>query len=256
MKTTPTSLLLLALVASAIGEEGADQPKGLRGNAERPFAYTGEDLTRVPTRLGFTYDSGVNHNTGTNTNAYLLTGSVSLLGFQAVAEVPLHQRYNPGAGSTQSGIGDSFVSGSFSLPLNPKLRLALGFDTTINTSTEDELGADETIYSPFLGIGIELDEKSMFISRLSYTDSTDNNFERWELLVRGLHRFNDQLFTSVEVTPGWDSLSDEVLVNARALVGARIDRHHVTSLEFELPIDNDSRDQRGSNLRLSYHFIF
>lgn len=256
MKNLPTTLTLLLIAGCALAEEGGEQPKGLRDNAEKPFAYTGEDLTRLPTRLGFAYDSGVNHHTGTNTNAYLLTGSLSLLGFQALAEVPLHQRYNPGAGSTRSGLGDTFVSGAFSLPFNPKLRLALGVETTLDTSTEDELGADETIYTPFLGLGIEMDEQSMFVGRLGYTDSTDDNFERWELLIRGLHRLNDQLFTSLEVTPGWDSLSDEIIVNARALAGARINRHHVASIEFEIPLDSDSRDQRGSNLRLSYHFLF
>jgi hypothetical protein len=262
-RTAPVVATLFCLVAAAFGEEktaqaaaSVEQPSGLRGNAEKPFAFTGEDFTRVPTRIGVAYDSGVNHNAGSNTDSYLVTGSVSLMGLQATAEVPVYVSYNPGGGETRDGFGDSFVSASFSLPLNPKFRLALGCDLLLNTSSRDELGPDETVYTPFLGVGIELDETNMFLSRLAYTDSSDGNFERWELLLRGVHRFNDQLFTSVEVTPGWDSLSDEVIIGARALVGARIDQHNIATLDFELPLDSDSRDERGTSLRLSYHFMF
>lgn len=256
MRTAPLVLSLAFLATTTIAEEQADQPRGLRGNAEKPFAFTGEDFTRVPTRIGVAYDSGSNSNAGSNTDSYLVTGSVSLLGLQATAEVPVYVRYNPGAGETRDGFGDSFASASFSLPLNPKFRLALGCDLLLDTSSRDEIGPEETVYSPFLGVGIELDETNMFLSRLAYTDSSDGNYERWDLLLRGIHRFNDQLFTSVEVTPGWNSLSDEVVVASRALVGARIDKHHIASLDFELPLDRDSRDERGTSLRLSYHFMF
>lgn len=256
MKTTFLSLSLLAIASVTLAEEGTEQPKGLRGNAEKPFAFTGEDFTRIPTRIGAAYDSGSNSNAGSNTDSYLLTGSVSLMGLQATAEVPVYVRYNPGAGETRDGFGDSFVSASFSLPLNPKFRLALGCDLLLDTSSRDEIGPEETVYSPFVGIGMELDETNMFLSRLAYTDSSDGNYERWDLLLRGLHRLNDQLFTSVEVTPGWDSLTDEVVVGARALLGARIDKHNIASIDFELPIDKDSRDERGTSLRLSYHFMF
>lgn len=256
MRTAPLVLSLAGLMATAFAEDQAEQPRGLRGNAEKPFSFTGEDFTRVPTRIGVAYDSGVNSNAGSNTDAYLVTGSVALMGLQATAEVPVYVRYNPGEGETRDGFGDSFGSVSFSLPLNPKFRLALGCDLLLDTSSRDEIGPQETVYSPFIGLGIELDETNMFLSRLAYTDSSDGNFERWDLLLRGLHRFNDQLFTSVELTPGWDSLTDEVVVGARALVGARIDKHNIASLDFELPIDSDSRDERGTSLRLSYHFMF
>lgn len=252
MKTTVVCTLL-CLTASVIAE---DQPKDIRDNADKPFAFTGEDPTRLPTRIGVAYDSGVNHDTGTNTDTYLATGSLSLLGFQVEAEVPVYIRLNPGGGETRDGFGDSFVSGAFSLPLNPKLRLAAGLEALLNTSSRDEIGPDETLYSPFLAIGAELDGENMFITRLSYTDSTDNGFERWELLLRGLHGWNDQLFSSVELTPGWDSRTDDLLLDARALVGARIDRRNVASLEFRLPLDSESREQQGTNLRLDYHFLF
>jgi hypothetical protein len=259
MRATPLILSLSCLVGVVAGEEKAasvEQPRGLRDNAEKPFAYTGEDFTRVATGLGVAYDSGVNHHTGSNTDAYLVTGSLSLLGIQAQADVPVYTRFNPGDGETQDGFGDTFVSGGFSLPFNPKFRLVLGCDALLDTSSRDDIGPDETVFTPFLGIGIELDGDNMLLSRVGYTDSTDGGFERWELLLRGLHRFNDQLFSGIELTPGWDSLTDDVLINARAVVGARIDRHNVTTLAFELPIDSDSRETRGSSLRLDYRFIF
>ena len=257
MKILSTSLFLLALGTYAIGEDTAvQQPKDLFGNADKPFAYTGEDLTRLPTRLGVSYDNGVNHHTGSNTDNYLVTGSLSLLGLQALAEVPVYARTNPGAGETQDGFGDSFVSGAFSLPINPKMRLAVGLDALLDTASRDELGIGENLFTPFFAIGVELDETNMGLIKLSYTDSTDDTIERWELMIRGLHRWNDQLFSSVEIVPGWDSLGDEVLLNARALVGARVDRHNIVSLEFALPIDTDSREDRGSSLRLNYNFMF
>lgn len=257
MKTLSTSLFLLALGTYAIAEDAAvQQPKDMRGNSDKPFAYTGEDLTRLPTRLGVSYDSGVNHHTGSNTDNYLLTGSLSLLGFQALAEVPVYARTNPGTGETQDGFGDSFVSGAFSLPFNPKMRLTVGVDVLLDTASRDELGIGENLFAPFLALGVELDESNMGIVKLSYTDSTGDEIERWELMIRGLHRWNDQLFSSVEIVPGWDSLGDDFLLNARALVGARVDRHNIVSLEFALPIDTDSREQRGSSLRLNYNFMF
>jgi hypothetical protein len=256
MRIPFTSLALLAFAAYAIGEDAAEQPQDLRGNSDKPFAYTGEDLTRLPTRLGVSYDSGVNHHTGSNTDNYLVTGSLSLLGLQALAEVPVYARTNPNGGATQDGFGDTFVSGAFSLPFNPKMRLAIGLDVVLDTASRDDLGAGETIYAPFLAIAAEMDESNMGVFKLSYTDSDGDVIERWELLIRGLHRWNDQLFTSVEVVPGWDSLNDEFILNTRALVGARVDRHNVASIEFAIPIDSDSRDQRGSNLRLNYNFLF
>lgn len=256
MKTLTTTLSLLLITGVAFAEEATEQPKDMRGNSDKPFAYTGEDLTRLPTRLGFSYDSGVNDHTGANTDDYLLTGSLSLLGFQVLAEIPLHSRLNPGSGETKSSYGDTFVSGSFSVPFNPKMRLAFGLDALLDTSGLNGLGTEESIYSPFAAIGVEMDEQNMALGKLSYTDSADNLVERWELMIRGLHRFNDQLFSSVEITPGWDSLNDEFLLNARALAGARIDRHHIASIEFTLPIDSDSREQRGSSLRLNYNFLF
>lgn len=256
MKTLTATFALLVMASPVIAADSVEQPKDLRGNSDKPFAYTGEDLTRLPTRLGVSYDSGVNHHTGSNTDNYLVTGSLSLLGLQALAEVPVYARTNPGSGETQDGFGDTFVSGSFSLPINPKMRLAVGVDVQLDTASRDELGTGETLYAPFLAIGVEMDDDNMGIFKLSYTDSTGDIIERWELLIRGLHRWNDQLFSSVDVVPGWDSLNDEVILNARAVVGARIDRHNIASLQFELPIDSDSRDQRGSNLRLSYNFLF
>jgi hypothetical protein len=256
MKYLLPTISLICLATYTFGADTVEQPKDIRGNADKPFAYTGEDLTRLPTRLGASYESGANHDTGSNSDKYLVTGSLSLMGFQALAEVPVYARYNPGAGETQDGFGNSFVSGAFSLPLNPKFRLAFGLDALLNTSSRDELGLDETIYSPFIGAGVELDKDSMFLGKFSYTDSSDNTFERVEFLLRGLHRWNDQLFTSVSVTPGWDNIADKVLLNARALAGARIDRHNVASIEFELPIDSTSREQRGTSLRMNYSFLF
>ena len=161
-----------------------------------------------------------------------------------------------GAGETQDGFGDSFLSGALSLTINPKMRLALGVDVLLDTASRDVLGYGENILTPFFAIGAELDETNMGIIKLSYTDSTGDEIERWELMIRGLHRWNDQLFSSVELVPGWDSLGDEVLLNARALVGVRVDRHNIVSLEFALPIDTDSREDRGSSLRLNYNFMF
>jgi hypothetical protein len=256
MKPRLSTLSLICLATCSIGADALDQPKEIRDNADKPFAYTGEDLTRLPTRIGASYNSGMNHETNANTDNYLLTGSLSLLGFQVLAEVPVYARYNPGVGETHSGFGDTFVSGAYSLPMNPKTRLAFGMDALLNTSSRDELGFDETLYSPFVGIGIELDEDSMFLGKFSYTDSSDNTYERVELLLRGLHRWNDQLFTSINIIPGWDSEADKFLLNARALAGARIDRHNIASIEFALPIDSTSREQRGTNLRLNYSFLF
>ena len=256
MKYLLPTLCLICLATCSFGADTVEQPKDIRGNADKPFAYTGEDLTRLPTRIGASYASGMNHDTGSNSDNYLVTRSLSLLGFQVLAEVPVYARYNPGVGETQSGFGNSFVSGAFSLPMNPKLRLTFGLEALLNTSSRDELGPDETIYSPFIGFGVELDEDSMFLGKISYTDSSDNTYERVEFLLRGLHRWNDQLFTSVNITPGWDSEADKFLFNARALAGARIDRHNVASIEFELPIDSTSREQRGTSLRMNYSFLF
>jgi hypothetical protein len=256
MKTMTATLSLFCLAACGFSADPVEQPKDLRGNSDKPFAYTGEDLTRLPTRLGVSYDSGVNHHTGSNTDNYLVTGSLSLMGLQALAEVPVYARTNPGGGATQDGFGDTFISGSFSLPFNPKMRLAVGVDVLLDTASRDDLGTGENEFSPFLAIGTEMDESNMGLFKLSYTDSSGDEIERWELMIRGLHRWNDQLFSSVEVTPGWDSLNDEVILNARGLVGARIDRHNVASIEFAIPIDSDSRDQRGSSLRLNYSFLF
>jgi hypothetical protein len=256
MKIMTATLSLLCLTAYGFSADPVEQPKDLRGNSEKPFAYTGEDLTRLPTRLGVSYDSGVNHHTGSNTDNYLVTGSLSLLGFQALAEVPVYARTNPGGGETHDGFGDTFVSGAFSLPFNPKMRLTIGVDVLLDTASRDDLGTGETEFSPFLALGADLDENNLGIFKLSYTDSTGDEIERWEFLIRGVHRWNDQLFSSVEVVPGWDSLHDEFILNARALAGARIDRHNVASIEFALPIDSDSRNERGSSLRLNYNFLF
>ena len=61
----------------------------------------------------------MNLDTGSDSDNYLLTGSLSLLGFQMLAEVPAYARYNPGVGETLDGFGKFFVSGAFSLPLIP-----------------------------------------------------------------------------------------------------------------------------------------
>lgn len=251
----PLALLLL-LSAAFAAEEPAEQPRGLRANADQPFASTGEDPTRLPTRLGLAYESTVNTERESNTDAYLATGSVALLGFQAEAEVPLYSRYNPGAGDTVTGFGDVFVSGSFSLPFNPKFRMVAGVDAWLETASEDGIGNDESRYSPFLGMGAELDDRNLAVGRFSYTAGSDHRYELWQLLVRGVHRFNDQLFTAVELTPGYESEQDEFTIGARAIVGARIDKHNVASLETVQPLDSDTRDLRGWSLRLSYHFMF
>ncbi len=256
MKTLPTSISLLLIANYALAEDSVDQPKDIRGNAEKPFAYTGEDFTRLPTRVGFSYDSIVNHENKSNTDNYLVTGSLSLMGLQVLAEVPVYARSNPGNGGTQSGFGDTFVSGAFSLPLNPKTRLAIGLDTMLNTSSQDELGKDENLYSPFLGVGLQLDEESMFLGKFSYTTSSDDRYENIELLVRGLHRWSAKLFTSIDAIPGWDIEDDNVLLNARALAGAHIDRHNVASLELQVPFDHTSRKQLGTSLRLNYNYLF
>ncbi len=255
---SPASFVLpiFCLPVFVLGADQPEQPKDLRDNAKSAFSATGEDITRIPTRAGLSYDSAVNDKEKSNTDRYLLTGSAAIYGLQGVAEFPLMTRYNPGEGQTVSGIGDTFVSGSFAFPLSPKLRLVGGMDTTLDTASKTGLGADETIYAPYIGAAVELDKDNMVMARFSYTKGSDSDVEHGDILVRGLHRWNAQLFTSAEVTPGWDAEGKRFTLRARVLAGARIDQHNTSSIETGQPLDGHGRDAAGWNLRLNYTFVF
>jgi len=251
------AIICLASCTLSAADQTADQPSDIRDNAKSMFARTGEDLTRLPTAIGVAYDSIVNDTLDSNMDRYLVTGSIALKGLQARAEMPLYVRNNPGAGRTTSGIGDAEVDGSLSVPLNGTLRIAAGLEASLDTAEENALGLGANLWTPYLGVAVQTDAADMVVARFSYaSDDGDLDIERWELLVRGVRVWDERIFTGVDVIPGYDSGDDSFLLTTRVIAGAYIDDHNMASVESRQPLDSDSRELNGWDLRVNYYFQF
>jgi hypothetical protein len=248
-----SSSLLVAADAAAptVAASGSDD---LRANAAKPFATTGEDPTQVPTRIGGSYISNTNHEAGSNTDTYLLTGSLSLLGLQATAEVPVATRYNPGAGDTVSGFGDVALSGAYTFALKPTMRLAPGLGLLLDTASEKALGRDGVVFTPFVAFTAEISARDMAVVKLAHDDGSKADIDHWTLLLRGLRRWDGQLFTGVDVIPGYDDQHYDATLKLRGIVGANLDRHHTVSLETTQAIDSGSRERDGWEFRFNYSY--